>query len=117
VPGVLVLLFSAYFLSQSEYRPFSRPTWPSVEGNKEDYVGQDKDTFIREAAAWEIDGEYNDGPLRDLCSGKEWQPGLIFKCDDAFGGVGNIRNIILTCIRYAIEAGGKTPSLSMCKLD
>ena len=117
MPGVFVLLFSAYYLSPSEYRPFARPTWPGVEGKKEDYVEKDKDTFIRDAAAWEIDGECNDGPLRDLCSSKDWQPGLIFRCDDAFGGVGNIRNIILTCVRYAIEAGGQTGFPSLCKLD
>lgn len=105
MPGVLVLLFSIYFLGASDYVPFSKPTWPNVEEDPEEYVGQDKETFVREAAGWEIDGEYDDAPLHDLCSGKEWTPGLIFKCDDGFGGVGNIRNIILTCVRYAIEAG------------
>ena len=108
--ALLLVFFSIYLSSSSKYIPVSKPTWPGVEGNPEEYHPKDKETFVREAAGWEIDGEYNDGPLRELCSGKEWTSGLIFKCDNAFGGVGNIRNIILTCVRYAIEAGGQTPS-------
>lgn len=45
-------------------------------------------------------------PLRRVCNEvEEWTPGVVFLCDNNFGGVGNIRNFILTCIRYAIEAG------------
>lgn len=32
-------------------------------------------------------------------------PGLVFLCDNNSGGPGNIRNYILTCLRYAAEAG------------
>lgn len=32
-------------------------------------------------------------------------PGLVFLCDNNSGGPGNIRNYILTCVRYAVEAG------------
>jgi hypothetical protein len=32
-------------------------------------------------------------------------PGLVFLCDNNSGGPGNIRNYMLTCLRYAIEAG------------
>ncbi|KAI1430038.1 hypothetical protein F5Y12DRAFT_781634 [Xylaria sp. FL1777] len=48
-------------------------------------------------------------PLRRLCTeqaeSKQLVPGLVFLCDNNSGGPGNIRNYILTCIRYAIEAG------------
>lgn len=44
-------------------------------------------------------------PMRSLCSSKEWTPGLYFTCDESVGGIGNIRNSILLCVRYAIEAG------------
>jgi hypothetical protein len=30
---------------------------------------------------------------------------LVFVCDNNSGGIGNIRNFILTCLRYAIDAG------------
>ncbi|KAK7907969.1 hypothetical protein PG985_015272 [Apiospora marii] len=36
-------------------------------------------------------------------------PGLVFLCDNNWGGPANIRNYILTCIRYAIEAGASVP--------
>ncbi|KAI0553725.1 hypothetical protein F4679DRAFT_530272 [Xylaria curta] len=48
-------------------------------------------------------------PLRRLCTeqvkSESLVPGLIFICDNNSGGPGNIRNYILTCVRYAIEAG------------
>lgn len=45
-------------------------------------------------------------PLQRACAEVEdWVEGVVFLCDNNFGGVGNVRNFILTCIRYAIEAG------------
>lgn len=45
-------------------------------------------------------------PLARVCNEiTTWTPGLVFICDNNSGGIGNIRNFILTCIRYAIEAG------------
>ncbi|KAK7989127.1 hypothetical protein PG989_009442 [Apiospora arundinis] len=48
-------------------------------------------------------------PLKRVCNEQAtaaaFVPGLVFLCDNNSGGPGNIRNYILTCIRYAIEAG------------
>ncbi|KAK8082158.1 hypothetical protein PG996_000939 [Apiospora saccharicola] len=48
-------------------------------------------------------------PLKRVCDEQTAAaaavPGLVFLCDNNSGGPGNIRNYILTCIRYAIEAG------------
>ena len=44
-------------------------------------------------------------PLARVCQETKWTPGLVFVCDNNSGGIGNIRNYILTCVRYAIEAG------------
>ncbi|KAI1381990.1 hypothetical protein F4677DRAFT_11717 [Hypoxylon crocopeplum] len=44
-------------------------------------------------------------PLRRVCAETTYAPGLTFLCDNNSGGPGNIRNYILTCIRYAIDAG------------
>jgi hypothetical protein len=44
-------------------------------------------------------------PLARVCSEAHWTPGIVFLCDNNSGGIGNIRNAILTCLRYAIEAG------------
>ncbi|KAI1147515.1 hypothetical protein F4825DRAFT_147176 [Nemania diffusa] len=48
-------------------------------------------------------------PLQRLCTEQvdsgSLVPGLVFLCDNNSGGPGNIRNYILTCLRYAIDAG------------
>lgn len=47
-------------------------------------------------------------PLFRVCTKTNRMPSsqrLIFICDNNSGGIGNIRNFILTCLRYAIEAG------------
>jgi len=54
---------------------------------------------------YHFDGQYVGWPLQRVCDETEWIPGLIFVCDNNSGGIGNIRNFILTCIRYAIDAG------------
>jgi len=54
---------------------------------------------------YNFDGEYVGWPLKRVCDEAEWQPGLTFVCDNNSGGIGNIRNFILTCIRYGIDAG------------
>jgi hypothetical protein len=45
-------------------------------------------------------------PLERTCNEvTEWVEGVVWLCDNNWGGVGNVRNFILTCMRYAIEAG------------
>ncbi|KAI1764509.1 hypothetical protein GGR53DRAFT_530334 [Hypoxylon sp. FL1150] len=44
-------------------------------------------------------------PLRRVCAETTYVPGLTFLCDSNSGGPGNIRNYILTCVRYALDAG------------
>lgn len=52
------------------------------------------------------DAPFVSWPLARVCSETtRWTPGLVFICDNNSGGIGNIRNFILTCLRYAIEAG------------
>ena len=74
--------------------PCSRRLGHQQQGN-----GSDLDLSAPDApfVAW---------PLARVCSeNKRWTPGLVFICDNNSGGIGNIRNFILTCLRYAIEAG------------
>lgn len=54
---------------------------------------------------YSFDGEYVGWPLQRVCEEAQWSPGLTFVCDNNSGGIGNIKNFILTCIRYAIDAG------------
>ncbi|KAI1326124.1 hypothetical protein F5Y16DRAFT_375831 [Xylariaceae sp. FL0255] len=44
-------------------------------------------------------------PLQRVCDEATWVDGLVFICDNNSGGIGNIRNYIQTCLRYALEAG------------
>ncbi|KAK3681035.1 hypothetical protein B0T22DRAFT_388398 [Podospora appendiculata] len=51
------------------------------------------------------DAPFVSWPLARVCKETTWTPGIVFVCDNNSGGIGNIRNYILTCVRYAIEAG------------
>lgn len=43
--------------------------------------------------------------IRSICADTEWDPALVFTCSESVGGIGNIRNSILNCVRFAISAG------------
>jgi hypothetical protein len=52
------------------------------------------------------DSPFISWPLERVCKeSTTWTSGIVFVCDNNSGGIGNIRNYILTCVRYAIEAG------------
>ncbi|KAL2060327.1 hypothetical protein VTL71DRAFT_9722 [Oculimacula yallundae] len=53
----------------------------------------------------EIDGAFDNSTLVELCRTRIWIEGLIFKCEAPEGGIANVRNVILNCVRYAIEGG------------
>lgn len=69
-------------------------------------VSGKKRIFVQKALRADIDGPFDDSTLIDVCENTEWREGLIFQCEAPYGGVANIRNMLLNCIRYAIEAGG-----------
>jgi len=70
-----------------------------------------KESFIADMLETEIDGPYDLEPLAALCRSKEYTPGLIIKCKATPGGMGNVRNMMLNCYRFAIEAGGLCTSI------
>ncbi|CAN8100034.1 unnamed protein product [Discula destructiva] len=43
--------------------------------------------------------------FREVCDTTDWNDSLVFTCYESFGGIGNIRNSFLHCIRYAMQAG------------
>ena len=57
----------------------------------------------------EIDGPYSSKPLQAMCASKDrkFQPGLVIQCNPPIGGFGNIKNMMLNCLRFSLEAGGK----------
>lgn len=40
-----------------------------------------------------------------VCNQTAWNESLVFTCNESYGGIGNIRNSVLHCVRYAIQAG------------
>ncbi|OBT52918.1 hypothetical protein VE04_06954 [Pseudogymnoascus sp. 24MN13] len=64
-----------------------------------------KEQFIQAVLDNEIDGDFDPKAMRRVCASKKWNDDLIFVCGAPQGGLGNIRNVFLTCVRYAIEAG------------
>ncbi|PMD14004.1 hypothetical protein NA56DRAFT_755186 [Hyaloscypha hepaticicola] len=69
------------------------------------------------STTFDFNGKYIGWPLERVCNETEYQPGLVFHCDNNSGGIGNIRNFILTCIRYAIDAGATgimLPKIRQC---
>jgi hypothetical protein len=73
-------------------------------------VPDKKGKFVQRFLETEIDGPYDINPLKELCASRNWTEGLIVKCMPPPGGVGNVKNILLNCLRFALEAGGLFPS-------
>jgi hypothetical protein len=80
----------------------SLPTFKSPSND----VKSKKELFVEQMLEEEVDGPYNLEPLAELCRSKEQTPGLIVHCKASPGGMGNVRNMMLNCYRFAIEAGG-----------
>ncbi|KAI3393184.1 hypothetical protein diail_4640 [Diaporthe ilicicola] len=43
--------------------------------------------------------------IKSVCGQTAWNDSLVFTCNESYGGVGNIRNSVLHCVRFAIQAG------------
>jgi hypothetical protein len=68
----------------------------------------EKSLFISDFLEHEIDGYFDGSSIADLCKRNQWTPGLFLSCESPAGGVGNVKNAHLNCIRFAIEMGGMT---------
>lgn len=66
----------------------------------------EKELFVADFLEHEIDGQFDGSSIADLCSRTTWTPGLFLSCDSPAGGVANVKNAHLNCIRFAIEMGG-----------
>jgi hypothetical protein len=117
IPAVLIFSTTYYLFQTSD--EISLPGYQFTGGELVDGLGTQppakppvvtkellKQEFIQDVIDNEIDGPINLDPLSELCRDTQWQAGLIVKCQPVPGGIGNIRNMFLNCIRFAIEAGG-----------
>ena len=57
------------------------------------------------AVDFDIEGPANFSALAQVCNRTEWVSNRWFSCDRMEGGIGNIRDEVLTCLRYAIAGG------------
>jgi hypothetical protein len=76
-------------------------------------VSGKKVAFIQQFLNTDIDGPYDASPLKELCKSRDRTAGLIVKCMPPPGGVGNVKNILLNCLRFAFEAGGSFSLLQL----
>ena len=100
---LLVIISSLYTLSSYRHNNLRQDIHQVYQKVK---LGQ-KQVFIQTATQTAIDGPYDDSAIKSLCASKNWTEGLIATCGTPQGGVSNVRNVFLNCVRYAIEAGGK----------
>lgn len=103
---VLAITFSILSLSYlSLHTSSSIHDWESPTTAKESNL-DDKATFVKAILENEFDSEFDPAPIKKVCDRTQWHAGLIFTCTPPQGGIGNVRNVFLNCIRYAMEAGG-----------
>ncbi len=83
-------------------------THKSAYGDLVRQFQDEKELFISDFLKHEIDGDFDGHAIAELCASKKWTPGLILSCQPApGGGVGQIKNAHLSCIRFAMEMGGE----------
>jgi len=68
--------------------------------------------FVADFLEHEVDGQFDGTAVRRLCATRKWTPGLFLSCEPHPGGVGEVKNAHLHCIRFAMEMGGRCPPLT-----
>lgn len=67
----------------------------------------ERELFVSDFLQHEIDGAFDGRGISELCSSRQWTPGLILSCQPVPGGIGQVKNAHLNCVRLAIEMGGE----------
>jgi hypothetical protein len=65
-----------------------------------------RDQFIAAVLREPVEGLFDPDPIHKKCDETKFKEGLVWHCATIVGGIGNIANMWLNCVRYAIEAGG-----------
>ncbi|CZS94915.1 uncharacterized protein RAG0_04728 [Rhynchosporium agropyri] len=61
--------------------------------------------FISEAMISAVKDDFKYEYVAEICDQGLWDDSVVFECQNLIGGIGNLRQEILHCIRYAIDAG------------
>jgi hypothetical protein len=95
---VAILSFTAIWLWVALCRPLRPPSQSS--GSVSNNIYQDPE--IRDVFDFPpIESE----AIKNVCANTVWNSTIVFTCDNSVGDVADIRNSILSCVRYAISAG------------
>jgi hypothetical protein len=65
-----------------------------------------REQYIQAILRNPVVGVFDPEPIRAKCNETKFQEGLVWECAVVIGGIGNVANMLLNCVRYAIEAGG-----------
>jgi hypothetical protein len=98
--GVIILTLGYFARQPPDYAQYLRK------------FKSEKELFITDFLDTEIDGAFDGTAIGRLCEGKKWTKGLMLSCDPSPGGIGEVKNAHLHCIRMAIEMGGESAALS-----
>ncbi|KAH8600234.1 hypothetical protein B0O99DRAFT_536811 [Bisporella sp. PMI_857] len=49
--------------------------------------------------------DFNPAPISTYCAHENWNTSVVINCDRIFGGIGNTRQRILTCLRHGMKSG------------
>lgn len=93
------------FIWTLAYYTTSRDTYTEILRNFKD----EKKLFVADFLENEIDGRLDGTKIAELCASRPWAPedkAVILTCDNPPGGIGEVKNAHLHCIRFAIEIGG-----------
>ncbi|KAK6354223.1 hypothetical protein TWF730_008635 [Orbilia blumenaviensis] len=103
---------STYFISQSrpavDYFTHHESTYDSsanTNGPNPLLTTEGIDQFIHDHAYPRLGESANFTGLRQVCDSTKWQKNVYFTCTHNLGGLINVRNMVLNCVRYAIAAG------------
>jgi hypothetical protein len=77
----------------------------------------EKALFVSDYLENDVGGPFEGDSIAKLCSNRTWTKGLIFSCDPPAGELSIVRNTHLNCIRFAMEAGGRSQRLPSVTLE
>ncbi|KAG4416041.1 hypothetical protein IFR04_010804 [Cadophora malorum] len=110
--SITCICFLWFYLSFNQsYTSYTslRAPWDAHDsaGPAPDSVPQDtsSEQWLQKATDIFDDAPLDSAAIREVCAKTEWNANLTFTCNNSGGGVGNQRNSILNCLRYAISAG------------
>lgn len=112
VLGLLFLGFAAVYSSDHDLLPVNIPLPEVLSGS---HPRTKKSQYINAVVRNPVEGLLDPAPIARKCNETVFQEGLVWHCDTAIGGIGNVGNMWLNCVRYAIEAGGECDTIFRCE--